>query len=291
MTAIASFIERAWNDHVSDLPAVMARFGEGFALLEEAPTELNGFLQLAEHLHIVHHGDAAGMQAVLDRTASLLAAQPEAVTTVDKARLSMQLLREESTAGVTLPLPATIRAHGSAVCGFASRGETAKARRLLQATASLARDADAAARSDATRAWAASCNNLATLLLDIPRSKEADALMLEAAASARSAWGEVGTWLNVERADYVVSICHAAVGDGAKATEHAQSCAAICEANAADAFERFFAHEAMAKALLAQGHQDAAQGEARRMEALLADIVDDGNRAYARSVLASLPGA
>jgi len=288
MTAISSFIDQGWNDHVDDLPGVTARLNDGFALLEESPADLNGLLQLAEHVHIVHRGDAQAMQLVIERAAALLARQADARPTVDKARVSMALLRGEPVDASALPLPALVRAHGSAVCGLAARDEVGKARRLLQATASLARDADANERTDAIKALAASYNNLASLLLDIPRSAEAGQLMLDAAAHARSTWAEVGTWLNVERADYMLSICHAGVGHGARAVEHAQSCLAVCEANAADAFERFFAHEAMARALLADHNKPAALLESQQMQELLPQIADEGNRAYASSVLSKL---
>ena len=288
MSGIDGFIEQAWNDHVNDLPAVVARLDEGLALLAESPARLNDFLQLASHVHLEHRGDAQAMQSVLDRSASLIAAQPDAQATVDKALLTMALLRSESPDASALPVALRVRAHGDAACGLAVRGHHAQARRLLQSAAAIARDADAEHRTATGKALAASYNNVAGALLDGARSPDADALMLEAAAQARSAWGAAGTWLNVERAEYLLAITHAAAGHGAQAAEHAQACAAICEANAADAFERFFAQEAMARALVAQRQPDAARQLTSRMQSALADIADEGNRAYAASVLAKL---
>lgn len=285
MTAIGSFIDQGWNDHVDDLSGVSARLNDGFALLEDSPADLNGLLQLAEHVHIVHRGDAQAMQVVIERAAALLARQADAQATAARARVSIALLRDEPVESSALPMPAFIRAHGNAVCGFAARDEVGKARRLLQATASLARDADAGARGDAIKALAATYSKLASVLLDIPRSAEAGQLMLDAAGHARSTWAEVGTWLNVERGDYMLAICHASMGRGARAVEHAQSCLSVCEANAADAFERFFAHEAMARALLADRDTAGALWQSQQMQELLEDMPDEGNRAYAASVL------
>ena len=288
MSGIDGFIEQAWNDHVTDLPAVVARLDEGLALLAESPSKLNDFLQLAAHLHLEHRGDAQAMQQVLDRSAPFLAGQPNAQATIDKARLTMALLRGESPDASALPFAARVRAHGDAACGLAARADHAQARRLLQSAAAIARDADAEHRTATGKALAASYNNVAGALLDGSRSQDADALMLEAATQARNAWAEAGTWLNVQRAEYLLAITHAAAGHGVQAAEHAQTCDAICDANAADAFERFFAQEAMARALIAQGQPDAARQQTTRMQSSLADIGDEGNRAYAASVLAKL---
>jgi len=288
MSGIDGFIEQAWNDHGTDLPAVVARLDQGLALLTESPAKLNDFLQLAAHVHLEHRGDAQAMQSVLDRSTPFVASQPDAQATVDKARLTMALLRGESPDASMLPIAARVRAHGDAACGLAARGDHAQARRLLQAAAAITRDADGQQRTPAGKGLAASYNNVASLLLDGKRSPEADALMLETATQARSAWAAAGTWLNVERAEYLLAITHAATGHGTQAAEHAKACADICEANAADAFERFFAQEALARALITQGQPEAARQQTTRMQALLADIADEGNRAYAASVLAKL---
>ena len=287
MTTLARFIEQAWNDHVADPGGVAAHVGDGIAMLDADPERLGDFLQLAEHLHLAHFGDTAAMQAVLDRAGPFLAVQPQVQPLADRARLAMSLLQDQATVA-TLPAPATIRGHGTAICGWVSRGDIDKARQLLQAAAAIARDADLATRTDATKALAASCNNVATQLLDLPRRPQADTLMLDAAAWSRSAWAEVGTWMNVERAEYLLALCASATGDGARAVEHAASCLSICEANGADAFELFFAHEAMAKALMASGDRSAAGEQAKRMAALLPEIEDEGNRAYAAAALKKL---
>jgi hypothetical protein len=288
MSGIDGFIEQAWNDHANDLPAVVARLDQGLGLLAESPQKLDEFLRLAAHVHLEHRGDADAMQSVLDRSAGFIAASPNAQATIDKSRFTMALLRGESTEPSALPVAVKVRAHGDAACGLAAREDHAKARHMLQAAAAVARDADADQRVAAGKGLAASYNNVASVLLDGARSPQADALMLEAAAHARSAWSAAGTWLNVERAEYLLAITHAAAGQGRQAVEHAQACADICKSNAADAFEHFFAQEAMARALVAQGQAIEARQQTTRMQALLSDIADEGNRAYAASVLARL---
>jgi hypothetical protein len=61
-----------------------------------------------------------------------------------------------------------------------------------------------------------------------------------------------------------------------------------CETNSADAFEIFFAREAMAKALLTSGDRHAADKDSQRMQALLMQIADEGQRAQASSTLDKL---
>jgi hypothetical protein len=114
--------------------------------------------------------------------------------------------------------------------------------------------------------------------------------MMDAAQQARGAWARAGTWLNEERADYLLARCAAAVGDTAAALAHARSCLAICEANAADAFERFFAHEALGLALRAAGDADAADRARARMGLLIDDIAEAGLRAHAQASLARFDG-
>jgi len=288
MATLAEFIEQAWNDHVDDLAGVTSRLDQGLSLLDRFPEQLGDFLQLAEHVHLAHHGNPDALQAVLDRVTPVLAVQVDAKPFADRARLAMKLLRDEACGEPLLPTPAVVRAHGAAACGFIARGEFPKARRLLQSATSLARDAAVAIRTDAKKALAASCNNAATVLLDLPRSPEVDALMFEAAALSRSTWGEIGTWLNVERAEYLLALCASAVGDGPRAVEHAQLCESICETNSADAFEIFFAREAMAKPLLTSGDRHAADKDSQRMQALLMQIADEGQRAQASSTLDKL---
>ncbi|HEY0855487.1 MAG TPA: hypothetical protein VGE16_00415, partial [Albitalea sp.] len=169
--------------------------------------------------------------------------------------------------------------------GFVARGDGVRARHLLERAAAIGRAPGAGA--DALKALAAGYNNLASHLLDAPRDAERDALMMQAAKGSRDTWREAGTWLNVERAEYQLALCAAAIGDGEKAVGHARECLAICEANDADAFERFFAREALGRSLLAAGDPAAARGELAAMCALLGSI-DENTRAYPQSSLDKL---
>ena len=283
-TAMDRFIEQGWNDHVNDAAGVAARLAQARPLLDAEPEKAADFARLAEHVLLGHLGDAAAMAPWLERLAPIAEQRAELAPTLERARAACALLRGEAPAADRITLPALIQAHGTAACGFAARGDAAQARRLLQSAATLAGDAQGDAL--ATKALAASCNNLASQLLDGAREPAADALMMETAALSRDTWATVGSWLNAERAEYLLALCAAAIGDGAKAAAHAGACAAICEANAADAFERFFAQEAMARAMLAQADRAAAGTALSCMRELIQGIDDEANRAYAQDVLA-----
>jgi len=90
--------------------------------------------------------------------------------------------------------------------------------------------------------------------------------MLAAARTSREAWARAGGWRETERAEYLLAQCLLAAGDPQVAREHAQACAAICAANDADEFERFFAQAALA--LAQRGCGDVGAAAAARQAAL-----------------------
>jgi hypothetical protein len=104
------------------------------------------------------------------------------------------------------------------------------------------------------------------------------ATMFAAAAIARRAWERAGTWVHVERAEYQLALCHAVAGDGEAARFHARACLAICESHGADAVERFYAEEALARAELAAGDAAAAAVARDRMVGWLAAVTDAETR-------------
>ena len=241
---VAQLIDRAWNDHAADPAGVAARLETQLPLLSQAPEHAAAFTRLAEHVLVGHLGDAGAM----DRFAAAIAGAGSDDVALARARLSAALLRGSATAPAQLRPAAIVGAHGVAACGQASRGDADAARRLMQSAQVLARESGDA---DALKALAASHHNLAAQIEDGPRSEARDALMMDSATASRSTWAEAGTWVHIERADHMLALCALAVGDTARAVAHAQSCVAICEANDADAFERFFAHEALARAAVA----------------------------------------
>lgn len=285
---IADFIDQAWNDHADDPRAVAARLGDARPLLTREPGQVGAFVWLLEHVLLGHLGDVQAIEPWLAELAPMVAGQPNAQPAFDRARLAQRLLRGGAAEPGEFAAAVMVRARGTAALGHVSHGDFARARSLMHGAAAIAREAG---DPDSLKALAAGYNNLADHLRGQARQDSSDALMLEAAAAARGAWQSAGTWMNVERADYLLALCAVKVGDGAQAVAHAQSCLALCEANAADAYERFFAHQALAEARRTAGDAAGARNELARMTSLLAEIDDASGHAYAQSTLDKLAAA
>src|SRR5205823_3910288 len=129
--------------------------------LADAPDQVGAFAQLAEHVWAGHLGDAQALQRATARLAEW-APDDAARAALARANLAASLLSGSADVPTDMPRGAAIRAHGSAICGLASRGDAAGARRLWQAAEALA----AAAEGDtaAAKAFAACCHNLAAQL-------------------------------------------------------------------------------------------------------------------------------
>lgn len=251
-------------------------------------------IQLAEHVwlgHLGHQGPAAvnGLQQFLQRLPAAAAALQPAR---ERAAWVLATLQGDAQAMAILPPPALRwRALQNLVLALVAQGRVDEAAQRLAAPA---REAMAHVEPAARKAYAASCNNVASDLregLERPASGPRDArvaLMLEAAALARQAWAAAGTWLHVERAEYQLALCHAAAGDGAAALRHGRACLSICEAEGADAAERFFAHEALVHAQRAACDLAAAAQHRAGMLALLPEVEAD-LQAWCRETLAALP--
>jgi hypothetical protein len=160
----------------------------------------------------------------------------------------------------------------SALCGQRRVGEAAEAFRAAVALAGP----DLPPGDPTARALAVTGNNLACALEERPDRTDLETdLMVEAARAARRFWAVAGGWLQVERAEYRLARSLAHAGRAAEAAEHARACLAICEAEGAGAFERFFGWEALAHAAHAAGDAAAARDARARAAACVADVPDD----------------
>ncbi|HEX6703848.1 MAG TPA: hypothetical protein VF169_03740 [Albitalea sp.] len=283
MSEIDDLIEQGWNEHTADPAGVASRLEAAIGRLAGATDKAAELIRLIEHVLIAHRADAAAMARCSDALAPF-ARDAASQAALDRARLAAALLRDETAAASDLKRAAVVGAHGTAACGRASRGELDAARRLMEAAAAHAESAD---DKDSARAIAAAWNNIASQLLDGARSPAADALMMDAARRSRAAWVRAGTWTNEERADYLLSRCAATTGDAQQALAHARSCLAICEANDADALERFFAHEVLGQAWRLHGDADAARRELDTLRALREQVEPD-SRSWCDEPLARL---
>lgn len=88
-----------------------------------------------------------------------------------------------------------------------------------------------------------------------------DARMVHMAHAAAHHWGLAGTTAHLARAEYLCSRVYAYLGRAEPALHHAARCATLCDEAGLEDFDRFFAHEAMARALAAAGRLDEAAAE------------------------------
>ncbi|GCL65167.1 hypothetical protein [Pseudaquabacterium pictum] len=269
------------------------------ALLARAaslPADADGAraLHLAEHVALSHLGDANVLATLLAALPPALAQAPATAPSVQRLQWSLAVV-QRTPAPATPPEPQRWRALQNVVLALAAQRRWAEATALLSADEAAARSQG---RNEAGQSYAVAANNVAMELQTSgpaagqPRDADRDALMLQAAAIARRAWGHAGTWRHAERAEYRLALCHAVAGQGAAARHHARLCLAACEAAGAeaDATEHFFAHEALAHAHHAAGDAAANAAARAQMAALLPQIdTADGLRAWCADVLAAVP--
>ena len=294
--SLSAWLAQAQDRHADDPHAV----ADGLrARAPTLPADEDGAqaLRLAEHVWLAHLGDPAGLAALV---AALPAAwsdgaiRPEAAPALARARIAWALALLAGQAATPLPQAACWRALQNLVLALARQGRWAQAEAWL-----LADEAAAAAcgASDAGRAYAASANNVAQDLAAGPRGDAArDQLMRVAAHLSLRAWAHAGTWLQQQRAEYRLALCHALLGQGEAALAHARRCLAACRAGdgqqPADAVEHFFAFEALARAHHVAGDAAGAALAAGRMAALLPVIDEaDGLRAWCEQAMRDLPQA
>lgn len=128
-------------------------------------------------------------------------------------------------------------------------------------------------------------------LLDRPnRSPDDNREMLARAHTSRWHWGKVGTPLEFERGDWLISRVYAVLSQPQLALDYARTCLEICEANGYTDFDIAFAHEAVARALVLAGDKTGAARHRELATRAGEAIADKGNRDYFKSVLETLPG-
>jgi hypothetical protein len=236
-----AFLEQAWSDHGDHAEEVGPRLEQGYELIE-TPAQIAPFARILAHVdgeHLAHWAEGAVRLERL-RTHSLWRDDSDAPAIVRRLVAAMHFGNgADSVAG----LSAADRAHAHAVAAAALVAQRRTPDAIRHFRAALAAAAPGLPESDpAIRALAVTSNNLASTLEEMPsRSAGETAIMVDAARAARQYWGRAGGWVETERAEYMLAKCLLAAGDAKGALDHAEQCAAICEANNADPFERFFA--------------------------------------------------
>lgn len=117
------------------------------------------------------------------------------------------------------------------------------------------------------------------LLGKINRSDEDDRLMTHAAHGSLYHWLQVGTAVNEQRGEWMVSHVYAILGLGESALRHAERCVEVTERHPDDMkdFDVAYASEGLARAHAVLGNKaqsDALKGKARQLGSQIADDED-----------------
>jgi len=238
------------------------------AALPAPPALWRRFLDLSNHTIGEHLGDWPRARRLADR---LLAGQtPDAATAGAWAKLAAARFLAGDAVGALVAETEGVRAAAdakdalidsriavaSALIGSKRVGEGAA---VYQAVLDLAESAGGRA-SD--RAVAVASNNLASELVEqAGRSPDEDRLMRRAAAAGLSFWRRCGTWVNEERALYLMALVANAVCEPKEALGHIEASLGLIAANGEEPIDVTFLTLAKANALAglgdAEGHRQA----------------------------------
>jgi hypothetical protein len=250
MNTLESFVDQAWKDHAEDSLLVSARLSEGLPLVK-TDDHVSRLAMLAHHVlgeHLRRWGDAI---EYLNALGARGAHGEVGAAALARCQASLCLCRDATYELTALDESDRCRAYAMAACNLAAI-DPARAATLLEvamAAASTLPDADPAVRS-----VAAFSNNIAGSLRELdPMSALHREFMLRAAQVARTYWERAGSWREVERAEYQLSLCWLAAGDAKQAMDHANACDAIVKKNGDEPLELFFAAETLALAARALG--------------------------------------
>ena len=256
MSPLLSAIDQAWTDHADDAAGVALRLPQ---LLDAVSTEdeLIALGRLAHHVYAVHlaaWGDCLKFLAALARGPAF-DVQGASGQTLRRWRASVGLASADGDVRPTLEPGERIAVTAQAAATL-EQHDIARATQLLQEAVAAAEATLLADSDPAVRALAVAGNNLAASLEDkAERSADERALMILAAQTGRRYWARAGTWLETERAELRLAMTWLAAGDPAQARLHALACLAIVDAQPEpQPLERFFGHDALARAERAAGN-------------------------------------
>lgn len=294
-TPTQAFVDAAWPRHDKESAAV---FADGAALAPQAEgTDLQPLARLLFHVGAEHLGRPADVLPILD-TLRVRATGADARAIWRFAAAAHLCLgdaprADEAEAHAADGSGQPRASERGAIFALAAAAQVGQSR-IADATRLFGEALAAASygpqRSDPlARALAVTSNNLASALMERPaRDAAEDRLMLQAGEASRKYWEIAGDWIHVERAEYLLALIAAALKDGPRALAHARTVIAMCAENKADAMERFFANECLARAAHAAGERDTARAARDTAAGLVAEVADEGTRSYCAAELVKL---
>jgi hypothetical protein len=267
-------MEQVWHEHGDSPEAMGAQLRLAQNLLNE-PQQVGALARIVLHVFGEHLGDWAVARAELAllQEHALCQSDLAAASAVRVGLAALSLAQGEVPLGARLSEEERVHALSSASAVCLGRDELDNAAALLDLSLKLAQQLTVS-ETGWERPLAVAANNLACALGDLDeRSAEQDTQMIRAAQAARQYWALAGSWLEVERADYVLAKSCLRAGQVQQAAEHAAACLSLCREHNAPALELFFAHEIAALAVKALG-LDAAFDAARQAALAAFDLLD-----------------
>jgi hypothetical protein len=139
--------------------------------------------------------------------------------------------------------------------------------------------------------FAAALNNIVSALLDRSDADAANpvtrAALREGSKLARRAWSEAGTWVNVERADYLVAMCLNKIGDWQAAADAARSGLDTIARNGTEDVDRAFLLLELGKACRELGLGDEASSATAQASSLAKQFAEPALREWFESRVAA----
>lgn len=281
-----SFLEQAWNTHADNPAGVAARLPLALPMLQ-SEDDLLALLNLGLHVWGEHLGAWQPGLAWLQTLNGLPQEGERSRAALARGQACLLLCEGGADLRPTLQASDRCRCTAMAACYLGQR-DAARAQALLHQACD-----DAAALPDgdpALRTLASFSNNLAGTLQELPQRSEAQTrLMLDAAERAHRTWARAGTWLEVERADYRLSLCWLAAGDPRLALRHAQRCDALVREHGSVPLEAFFAAEVLARAAVALG-DGRALADARDQAERQFKALEPGDQGWCQATLDQVRG-
>lgn len=241
------FLNQAWTDHATDPQLLASNLIEATKLITEN-SQISRLSTLATHTFGEHLGrwqDGIEFFNNLRQHNSFLAGS-DCDQSITRSIKSLQLASGLNPALDHLSKSEQIRIYASTSGALCGQSQMMRASDFFKIAIEMA-DIELTNDDPANRALAVTGNNLAASLESLAtRSDLEKNLMLLAAHTGRKFWEIVGTWLEVERAEYRLAMSYLKAEDTENALKHAQFCLQLNKSNNAEPIEFFFAYEAMA---------------------------------------------
>jgi hypothetical protein len=294
-------ISSGWRDHDTATAAVADRLEEN-ASLTVTPEQAARYAALVVHTIGQHHRDWPRAARIATGTTERVASDHPSEPALAPAWASVaaaQHLAGDAPAALVSELRATAASPADAM------GHLVRTRMLVtEALLAAGRRAEAAAMfATALAAWealppsgaqdravAAGASNITTALLDLrDRTSREDTLVAHGAEAARIAWGRVGTWMNHERADYLVALAMNALGRHRDAAAAARAGLETIRANGEEDVDKAFLNLTLAAAARGLRDKELADRALADADALAAAFDDDGLEKWFADERAKLP--